>query len=221
MPGCPDGISLIFSSLRRWSSGLFTDTMEDDEKIISKAFDVISMIEIEIKARADRDFILKTLKKEGAVFEKAVEQVDTYYNAPHRDFAETDEALRLRQQGDRVFLTYKGRKLDPKSKTREEVEVQVCDRQKMEGILLSLGFKITLVVSKKREIYHLKGVEVCVDRVERLGDFVELEAIASDVTKMEKTRDELISLMRGLGVKGDLIRESYLEMLLRKNHGVH
>jgi len=195
--------------------------MEDDEKIISKAFDVISMIEIEIKARADRDFILKTLKKEGAVFEKAVEQVDTYYNAPHRDFAETDEALRLRQQGDRVFLTYKGRKLDPKSKTREEVEVQVCDRQKMEGILLSLGFKITLVVSKKREIYHLKGVEVCVDRVERLGDFVELEAIASDVTKMEKTRDELISLMRGLGVKGDLIRESYLEMLLQKNHGVH
>lgn len=176
------------------------------------------MIEIEIKAKADHDALLRTLKKEGATFEKTVGQNDSYYNAPHRDFAETDEALRLREQSGRVYMTYKGKKLDSKSKTRKEVEVEVADREKMEDILLSLGFKKTLQVHKKRDIYHLKGAEICVDRVEGLGDFVELETMATDMSEMEKKRDELISLMRELGVHGELIRESYLEMLLAKMH---
>lgn len=174
------------------------------------------MIEIEIKAAASNKELLRALKDAGAVFEKSVEQVDTYYNAPDRDFGKTDEALRLRRQGNNVYLTYKGKKLDPLSKTRQEIEAQVCDRQKMEDILLALGFRKTLAVSKKRDIYHLEGAEVCVDRVEGLGDFVELETIVSDTSEMDRKRDELIRLMRSLGVKGELIRESYLEMLLDK-----
>jgi len=178
---------------------------------------VISMIEIEIKARADHDGVIKALKAAGASFEKTADQADIFYNAPDRDFGKTDEALRIRHQGSAVYLTYKGKKLDKVSKTRKEIEVQVSDRQKMEDILLSLGFRKTYSVFKKRDIYHLMGAEVCVDRVEGLGDFVELETIAEDMTEMEKKRDELISLMRSLGIEGELIRESYLEMLLKKS----
>lgn len=174
------------------------------------------MIEIEIKARADHRSLLAALKSAGATFEKTVEQNDTYYNAPHRDFGETDEALRLREQSGRVYMTYKGKKLDAKSKTRKEVEVEVSDLDKMEDILQSLGFRKTLNVKKKRNIYHLKGVEVCVDSVEGLGDFVELEAMAEDMVAVPAKRDMLIDLMRELGVTGELIRESYLEMLLKK-----
>jgi len=176
------------------------------------------MIEIEIKARADHDEVLKALKEAGASFEKTADQADVFYNAPDRDFGETDEALRLRRQGSSAYLTYKGKKLDKVSKTRKEVEAQVCDPQKIEDILLSLGFRKTYSVFKKRDIYHLKGAEICVDRVEGLGDFVELETIAEDMSGMEKKRDELISVMRSLGIKGELIRESYLEMLLEKGH---
>jgi adenylate cyclase, class 2 len=174
------------------------------------------MIEIEIKAQADHKALLSALKDAGATFEKTVDQHDTYYNAPHRDFGETDEALRLREQSGRVYMTYKGKKLDTKSKTRKEVEVEVMDRTKMDDILLSLSFKKTLEVKKKRDIYHLSGVEVCVDRVEGLGDYVELEAMAEDMKDMPEKRDMLIDTMRKLGVKGELIRESYLEMLLTK-----
>ncbi len=187
-----------------------------DENVISKAPDVISMIEIEIKARAGLDALRKRLRQEGAGLERTVEQTDIYYNSPCRDFAKTDEALRLRDEGGQIFLTYKGKKLDAMSKTRKEVEVEVADFARMEDVLLSLGFKMTLRVHKIREIYHLGGAVVCLDRVDGLGDFVELETLAVDESAVAERRDWLIDMMRNLGVKGDLIRESYLEMLLAK-----
>jgi adenylate cyclase class 2 len=174
------------------------------------------MIEIEIKARADHEALRKRLKQEGAALERAVEQSDVYYNAPDRDFGKTDEALRLRREGGQVFLTYKGKKLDARSKTRKEVEVEVADFDRMEDVLYSLGYRTTLRVHKVREIYHLGGAVVCLDRVDDLGDFVELEAMAVDERAMAERRDWLINEIRRLGVTGELIRESYLEMLLAK-----
>jgi adenylate cyclase class 2 len=174
------------------------------------------MIEIEIKARANLEALRKKLKQDGAALERAVEQTDIYYNAPDRDFAKTDEALRLRNEAGQIFLTYKGPKLDAESKTRKEVEVEVAGFDGMEDILHSLGYGATLRVHKTREIYHLDGAVVCLDRVDGLGDFVELETLATDEGGMEERRDWLIGVMRRLGVEGDLIRESYLEMLLAK-----
>jgi len=177
------------------------------------------MIEVEIKARAPISALADELSRRGAGFEKTVVQSDTYYNAPHRDFAVTDEAVRLREQDGKAYLTYKGKKLDAKSKTRKEVEVGVSDRAKMEDILLSLGFRKTLDVVKTRGIYHYKGVEICLDRIEGLGEFVELESMADNAAEIPQKRDELIALMHELGVEGGQIRESYLEMLLAKKFG--
>lgn len=175
------------------------------------------MIEIEIKARADHDALRRKLKQEGAALERTVEQTDIYFNAPDRDFGRTDEALRLRNEGGQIFLTYKGKKLDPLSKTRKEVDVEVADFSKMEDILLSLGYKKTLQVHKMRELYHLEGALVCMDNVNGLGEFVELETLAADEGDIPQRRDFLIRTLRRLGVSGELIRESYLEMLLAKN----
>ena len=44
-----------------------------------------------------------------------------------RDFAATDEALRIRRVGDANFVTYKGPKLDQSTKTRREIEVPLAD----------------------------------------------------------------------------------------------
>ncbi len=37
-----------------------------------------------------------------------IREKDAYFNAPHRDFATTDEALRIRTVDGRCVLTYKG-----------------------------------------------------------------------------------------------------------------
>ena len=50
------------------------------------------------------------------------EQVDTYFSHPARDFAATDEALRIRSIDQENFVTYKGPKLDATTKTRREID---------------------------------------------------------------------------------------------------
>lgn len=56
------------------------------------------MYEVEVKVRADHDAVRDRLEARGAEHLGTVEQVDTYYDAPHREFAETDEAVRLRRE---------------------------------------------------------------------------------------------------------------------------
>ncbi|MDQ1251406.1 MAG: adenylate cyclase, class 2, partial [Euryarchaeota archaeon] len=63
------------------------------------------MIEVEVKVRADHEQIRPILKKIGAVKIKTEIQSDTYFAAPHRDFAKTDEALRIRSLDDHSVLT--------------------------------------------------------------------------------------------------------------------
>jgi len=99
-------------------------------------------------------------------------------------------------------LTYKGPKLDPLSKTRKEVDVQVADFDKMEELIRCLRYKETLRVRKIREIYHLGGALVCLDRVDGLGDFVELETLAVDEDAIAQRRDFLTNTLRRLGVMG-------------------
>jgi adenylate cyclase class 2 len=86
----------------------------------------------------------------------------------------------------------------------------------MQDKLLSLDSRKTLDVVKERRFYHYKGAEICLDRIEGLGDFVELELQADSPADIARKRDELIALMQELGVEGELIRASYLEMLLAK-----
>jgi adenylate cyclase class 2 len=72
------------------------------------------MYEVEVKVEADHERVRERLGELEADRVGSVEQVDTYYDAPHRDFAETDEALRLRREIDRdsgettTKVTYKG-----------------------------------------------------------------------------------------------------------------
>ena len=57
-----------------------------------------------------------------ARFHDPAEQVDRYFAHPCRDFARTDEALRLRRDGDDVAITWKGPRIDAATKTRRESE---------------------------------------------------------------------------------------------------
>ena len=59
----------------------------------------------------------------GGEMAAAIEQIDGYYRHPARDFAKTDEALRIRRLGERNFVTYKGPKIDATTKTRREIEL--------------------------------------------------------------------------------------------------
>ncbi|HIH62261.1 MAG TPA: class IV adenylate cyclase, partial [Methanobacteriales archaeon] len=69
------------------------------------------MIEVEVKAKTDHR-IKKKLESIGAQKIRTEKQEDIYFNAPHKDFKITDEALRIRETPTRTLLTYKGPKID-------------------------------------------------------------------------------------------------------------
>jgi adenylate cyclase class 2 len=178
------------------------------------------MYEVELKLRADHGPVRERLDALDARHVDTVVQVDTYYDAPHREFAETDEALRIRQEspadGDqRAYLTYKGPLVDAESKTREEAETAVSDRSAAAGVLAGLGFEPAAEVRKEREQYALGEQTVTLDAVEDLGEFVEVETEVGSADAIGPAREAATDLLEGIGLDPAAgIRTSYLGLLL-------
>jgi len=172
------------------------------------------MIEVEVKAKADLSKVRPILENIGAVKIGVEEQSDTYFAAPHRDFAKTDEALRIRNLDGRAVLTYKGPKLDSVSKTRKEFETFVDEKNTIE-ILHALGFSEAGAVRKSREVFRAGDITVCLDSVEGLGEFLEVEIVAGEEQELGPIRLKLFELLKQFGVREeDSIRTSYLELVL-------
>lgn len=175
------------------------------------------ILEIEIKAYCD-DLIDagKAIKGLGGIYAGTLHETDTYFNHPVRDFNVTDEALRIRREGKSAKLTYKGPKLSGRSKTRHEKELVLPDGDSMEEVLLLLGFTKAGVVSKTRELYKLDDVAICLDEVDGLGSFIELEILGTD---KEAGEDKLFELAARFGLER-FEKKSYLELHLnRKSRG--
>ena len=172
------------------------------------------MLEVEIKARGANSVMEHRLSDLGAVHLKDELHSDTYFNAPHRDFANTDEALRLRSVDGRTELTYKGSKLTSDSKSRLEYSTDV-DPDEMYSILLALGFKKVAVVKKRRRVFELDDITLCVDNVDGVGEFIELERCVPDGDDVGEQLGYLFVMLEKLGLsKDDTTTVSYLEMLL-------
>ncbi len=173
------------------------------------------MYEIEIKAYCENhDELIEKIENLGGKFTIRKTEVDVYMNHPSRNFGETDEALRIRRVNDDVILTYKGPKISKASKARVEKEVTVSDFNDMKSILDNLGFIETGHVEKDRIYYVVDDIEICVDKVKGLGNFVELEKIGAD---LEKTESILFQLAGKLGLN-KFERKSYLELILEKGN---
>jgi len=170
----------------------------------------MGMLEVEAKARiSSPGDVKRRIEELGGRFVREVVEEDVYFRHPARDFAESDEALRLRRAGDGCWLTYKGPRIDRITKSREEISVAVQDFEEAKRLLSALGFEELKPVVKRRSCYRLGCYEIMVDRVEGLGAFVEVER--RDVYEPE----ELLALLRKLGAV-ELERRSYLELALEE-----
>lgn len=174
------------------------------------------MYEVELKVRTDHETVRERLADTDATRRETVEQIDTYYDAPDRDFAETDEALRIRTEradGVTTRLTYKGPLVEAASKTRKEAETAVEDADAMADILSGLGYEPAAEVRKERVRYDFRGYTVTLDSVDGLGEFVEVETETE--TDVATARNGARDVMDTLGLDPDeQIRTSYLGLLL-------
>ncbi|MBI3464722.1 MAG: class IV adenylate cyclase [Planctomycetes bacterium] len=179
------------------------------------------MFEVEQKFPVEcLDEMCERLIALGGKLDDPLEQVDAYYRHPSRDFAQTDEALRIRRIGQRNLVTYKGPKIDSTTKTRREIELPLppgnAGAAQFAELLTALGFTLVAEVHKVRRAVHLiwqaRAVEAALDDVAGVGEFVELETSA-DEAELADAKACLASLAKELELT-TTERRSYLEMLL-------
>ncbi len=175
-----------------------------------------SMIEVEVKFRIEDIKEVEEKIEDSAEFIVEKTESDIYFNSPWKDFKESDEALRIREDNEGVTVTYKGPKVDSRTKSREEVKVGIDDYQSGIQLLKDLGFTPFGEVVKNRRIYELEGATVCIDRVENLGEFLEIE-LQGEKSDVEEKTLQIFRLAKRLGFHEEQsIRESYLELLKEK-----
>jgi adenylate cyclase class 2 len=195
------------------------------------------MIEVEIKVKiSDPNLMRKKFEENNGIYKLSLNHEDTYFNMPKglRDFRQTDEALRLRKsiefnrdnkaktQKINNYITYKGKKIDKTTKTREEIEVKITEIEDMKNILKFLGFREVFTVVKKRELYDFifndTRIEALIDYIPVLEQhFVEVELITESYETVDENKEILFKFLSIFGIKKqESIRKSYLELIINK-----
>jgi adenylate cyclase class 2 len=110
--------------------------------------------------------------------------------------------LRLRHDGARSLLTFKGPPQPGPMKLREEIETEVADGARLRLMIERLGYRAWFRYQKHREEYVLDRLIVAIDETP-IGTFVELEGDESAIAAASA------ALGRG---PGDYLLDSYYSL---------
>ena len=180
--------------------------------------------EVEVKYRViDHDHLVERLVQMGAAAAAVADHEDIYLSHPARDFAQTNEAFRIRRLGQENRITYKGPRRSGPTKTREEIEIPVAagpdQFRRLLRLLENLGFRPLATVRKRRESFHVTlhehELEIALDTAEGLGLFAEVESLASGEADLAAAQQAVLTLAGLLGLT-EVEPRSYLRMVLEK-----
>jgi adenylate cyclase class 2 len=164
-------------------------------------------MEIEVKFRVDFDSIVGKIEGLGAEFVHEEVQEDLYFLLP------SPQLLRVRRISNlnRSFLTYKLIKDPGRNEEFDELEVEVSDFGTTVEILKRLGYREDVWVRKYRLVYRLGDVTFELNRVENLGDFLDIEVITEDVEEAKRKIWETAEML-GL-TRADVEPRLYQELM--------
>ena len=163
---------------------------------------------LEIKAR-DPD-PPRTLEAALALGEDrgVLEQRDTYFHA-------VTGRLKLREiaGAPAELIAYSRADLSGPKVSHYHVVPVLDPHATADALAASLG--VRAVVEKRRRLVLVQNVRIHLDEVERLGRFVELEAVAASSGGLDAERAKVAALRRSLGIDDDrlLVARGYAELL--------
>jgi adenylate cyclase, class 2 len=108
---------------------------------------------------------------------------DQLYDTAAHHLRQAGAALRVRRDGARTLITFKGAAQPGPVKTREEIETPVGDPAVADALLRSLGFRPRFRSQKFREEYALGAAVVTIDETP-IGVFVEIEASPAEIERV-------------------------------------
>lgn len=163
---------------------------------------------IEFKARVgDRDHLLTLIRNAGAEFRGTMRQRDTF-------FRDNSARLKLRIIDGRRGELIRYRRSDEGGPRQSRYSVTPVRFPALTRMWLGLRRGVVVEVFKERQLWLWRGVRIHVDRVEGLGDFMELEAVVADIGDEAEARRRCDELMRTLEIReNDLVPHAYADLL--------
>jgi predicted adenylyl cyclase CyaB len=171
----------------------------------------MQILNFEFKAKTtDLDNLEKRFLDLNPEFIGEDNQTDTYFNV-------TIGRLKLREGNIENSLIWYERENTAGAKRSNVLLYQHKPDKTLKDILIKVhGIKV--IVEKKRRIYFIKNVKFHFDTIEKLGTFIEVEAIDKDGTLgLEKLKAQAEEYAIFFNLKpSDYIAISYSDMLLNK-----
>jgi adenylate cyclase class 2 len=177
------------------------------------------MKEVEVKAYLkNADQVIKKISDRGCTLSSPIRQVDTVYTkitGTVEEYLKNDHFLRIREKNDGRYIFTVKKPVTLKVLTKVEHETEIKDAKELEQALFLMGYKIANKVIKTRRTAQCGEFEICLDEVEELGSFIEVEKKSNgDVNEVRK---ELNIFLSSLGVMPeDEVHKGYDIMALEK-----
>ena len=170
-------------------------------------------LNFEFKAHLrDEQRVRDALKTLHARFIGADHQIDTYFRVPSGRLKVREGCL------ENALIFY--RRNNIRRARQSAVEMMLLPRRNPLRAILGRVFGTLAVVDKRREIYFVRNVKIHLDRVRRLGKFLEVEAISrSGNVKKIRSQARQFQVLFGIGAK-DMVAESYSDMILTNSGGM-
>lgn len=180
------------------------------------------MREIEIKARVRNKLVLlEKLKTQNIIIGDPVTQRDQVFGLPGEDGGNNKPVpwLRIRTEikGDKTTHFFTLKKSITNQMDSIEHETEITDGGEMAKIIEHLNFVPYSDSTKTRAKAHVGDVELCIDTVDGLGDFIEAEKLTEETADYDTIAKELWDVLESLGVgPGDHVTDGYDVMMRRK-----
>lgn len=168
--------------------------------------------EIEVKAKASNlQDIVEELESKGCSISDRITQKDYVFissDVSYDDMKFGDIFLRVRETPKASYFTLKQMQKNELDNTEEETEIS--DPESMRKALEVMGYNLAVKVFKKRRTTTYDGLEICLDEVEDLGSFIEVEKITDDSEDAEEVQNQLLVFLEQFGVnKEDRVLNGY------------
>lgn len=179
------------------------------------------MREIEIKAAVqDVSKLKEALQEKGIKLGNAVKQHDVVFSMPGAaDNAFNANWLRIRNEDDTITTFTLKRSVYGHLDSIEH-ETIVDNAKELESIINYLGYELYSELTKIRQKAKHGDIEICVDKVPGLGDFIEAEMLMANDADHDDVVAQLWELLTSLGISKDDEEHLGYDVLERKKRGL-
>ena len=167
------------------------------------------MKEIEVKAKlTNPELVLKKLEQLNITLSQPISQKDQIFLKKGVTYpvGRGKVATRIREQDAKFIFNMKISQENELDNLERETVIE--NPKQMQDILENIGFYEAVQVKKIRKKAKYNDMEICIDEVEQLGSFIEVEKLSEGDSL--QIQEQLFTLLESLGVtKEDQVIKGY------------